>query len=268
MASNADLNALRAKVRQEHRRATAKASRLRSKGVEVNGTQYDPRRNLANVKKYNRKQLEAYSSQLNSFNDRRNTFEAGHEGVILPGADVRQYRQTASRLRRVARREYNKVADLPAFDRGMTVREADRLDRPSQRARMGGMAVMRPYDMIERKLSNVTGPEALRRLTAQMEGKLAKGYRKSTLADQRQQLMDMLTTIGHIESVNAARELTDDQFNVLFNYNTHILNEISMDYEFIKLRSAGTEEEFQSKIHEKAGERISNAIKWAKQLDF
>lgn len=268
MARDSELNALRARVRQEHRRATAKASRLRAKGVEVTGTNYDPRRNLSNIKKYNRKQLESYSAQLSAFNSRSTSFEAGQGGAILPGAEVRRYRQVENKFNRIARKQYGKIADIPAFGRGMSIREADRLDRPSMRTRMGGMSVTRPYEETKRSMRGVTGPDALRQLTEDMERRLSKGYLPSKLSEQRRQFMAMMTEIGHIESVRDANKLTDEQFNVLFNYNTSILDEITRDYGFIKLRAQGTEEEFQSRIHEKAIDRISNAIKWAGQLDI
>ena len=268
MARKSELQQLRQQVRLEHRRATAKASRLRARGVEVGGTNYDPRRDLSNVKRYTKKQLETYSSQLRNFNSRQTTYYAGSEGAILPGDKVRELRQAESRLKRKADREYKKVADIALPNVRLTVAQADKKFRPTDTVSAGGQATRRPLDFQRRKLSNIPNVRALEELTRFTETKLNRNYVKSKLDDQRAQFMDMLTTIGHVESVNAARELNDYQFNILFNYNTDHLNEISMEYEYIMLRARGQEEEFQTQIHDSGtAERIANAVKWAGTLE-
>lgn len=268
MARNSELNVLRAKVRTQHRNANAKASRLRAKGVEIGGTRYDPRRNLGNVKKYTKKQLESYSASLSNFTSRNNGFERGQGGTPLSSSGVKAYRRTERAFNKRAESEYSRVADIAIPGRGMTVRQADMVDRPTNRLRAGGETVSRPFDIVKRNIMNVTGDKALNRLTKQLADKLKPQFKPKALRAQRAQFMDMLTTIGNIEQVNSAKELSDEQFNVLFNYHTELVNEISMDYEFTKMRATGTQEKFMERIHEDATDRINSTLKWAKTLDL
>lgn len=261
-----DINRLRAEVRRAHKRATAKASRLRSKGVEISGSTYDPRRNPANIKKYNAIQLRAYQRELNQFTSRRTSFEAGNSGAPLPSAAVERYRRAEQRYNQVAHREYEKVADIPLPGRGLKIRQADMVDRPTNIPRAGGMAVSRPLEPVSRDLSNISDPRALDRLTRQLEGKSKPGYKTRRLREQREELLEMLVTIGNAELIEQAINLTDDQFNVFWNYNTERVNEISRDYEFMKLKAAGTQEKFMESIHESDSRRIAETLDWASNL--
>lgn len=262
MATRSELNSLRAQVRAAHRNATAKASRLRARGLEVGGTSLDPRKPLSSVKRYTASQLESQLGKLQSFNSRGFAPVQGQSGVLDP-AKVRAYRQAERNYNRRAKGQYEKVADKPAFGRGMTIRQADRVDRPSDRTRAFGEAVARPFDPVKRNLSNVTDNRALDRLAKQMNSRRVKGYSQEVLNRQRSEFMRMVTDIGNIADVKAARELTDEQFNVLFNYNASVVEDISMSYERVKLQFEGKSEEFQERIDESARGRISNAIKWA-----
>lgn len=265
MASSEIAN-LRSQVRQAHRRATAKVSRLRSKGVEVGGSSIDPRRDVGKVKGYTKAQLNSQLSRLNAFNSRTNAVIPNTQGGFLNPSKVAEYRRTQSAFNAKARRQYSKVADIPLPGRGMNVREADAMDRPSIRTRGYGQAVARPFEPVNRSLRNVTDDKALDKLTAQLKGKLDKNYGSSRLSAQRVEFMEMMNSIGNIKDREAAMELTDYQFNVLFNYNASVVNEISMRYELVKLKSKGEQEEFQERIDESAAHRVSNAITWAGQL--
>lgn len=266
MAKRDELAQLRAEVRRAHRRATAKVSRLRARGVEVASSNYDPRRNLGNVKKYNAKQLKAYQRDLNQFTSRKTSFEAGSGGVPLPKSLVEKYRKAEEKFNTIADREYARVADVKLPGRGMTVRQADKLDRPTDILRAGGEAVNRPYDKVNRDLSNVAGADALARLTKQMSQKTRPGYKRTRLREQREELLEMLVTIGDHGMIEQAMSLSDDQFNTFWNYNVEKVNEISRDYEFMKLRAAGTAEEFQERIHDSASGRIKETLAWAATL--
>lgn len=266
MASRDDLAKLRSEVRASHRRATNKASRLRSKGVEVRGTDFDPRRNPANIKKYNAVQLRAYQRELTQFTNRRTSFEAGVGGTPLPGNLVNKYRTAEKKFNTIAGKEYSKVADIPLPGRGMTVRQADMVDRPTRMQRAGGEAVSRPFDPVNRNISNVANAGALEKLTRQMENRTRPVYKSRKIREQREELLEMLTAIGNQDLIEQASNLTDDQFNVFWNFNVERVNEISRDYEFMKLRAAGTAEEFQERIHDSASDRISETLQWASQL--
>jgi len=256
---NDDLEALRAEVRRRHKAATSKVSRLRSRGVEVSGTNYDIRRDLSKVKRYNATQLRAYATQLNSFVDRSNAFVPGDSGVPLPAAKWREYKRLEKRYNEIGNREFTKVENM--FLPGSTTKVRERRQMLDKSALSGG-AMNDPYAEINRKSKGITSIEALERITEQMRSKTTREYLPSELKKSRAQLNEMLTTIGKAEYIEQANSLSEHQFNILWNY-TNFANEISLDYEIMKARARGEKERVHEKLHEDANHAIADQLQWA-----
>lgn len=255
---DAELEALRAEVRRRHRAATSKVSRLRSRGVELGGSNYDVRRDLSKVKRYNATQLRAYANQLNSFVERKNAFVPGDSGVPLPAAKWREYKRLEKRYNEIGNREYSKVGEIFLPQPGVRVR--DRRKILSQSAI--GEAVNAPYQEIDRQARGITSETALDRLTDQMRKKTSREYLPGEIAKSREQFMNMLTEIGNPEFIEAANKLSDDQFDTLWNY-TSFATEISSDYEIMKLKARGEQERAHEKIHEDNTHAINELLQWA-----
>lgn len=260
MANRRDeIEALRAEVRRRHKAATSKVSRLRSRGVELGDTGYDVRRDLSKIKRYNAPQLKSYLNQLESFVDRKNAFVPGDSGVPLPAAKWREYKRLEKQYNRIGNREFETISDTVPFKPGMST-PRDRRERLSKRAL--GAAVNSPYQEINRDSRNVTSVNALDKLTSQMRNKTSQTFLPRELSKSRRQLMDMLVEIGNSEYVDAVSDLSDHQFNVLWNY-TSFATEISSDYEIMKLRARGEAERAHEKIHEDNTHAISDLLQWA-----
>lgn len=261
MANKDELARLRAEVRARHRAAGNKVSRLRARGVELAGTGYDVRRNAANIKKYNTRQLKSYLNELNSFNARTNGFVAGDSGVPLPAAKWREYKRLEKKYNQIGNREYEKVGDTFLPQAGVKVR--DRRKMLSQSAL--GEAVHSPYQEINRRARGIVNEQALDKLTEQMRGKTSRDYLPGEIAKSREQFMDMLKEIGNPEYIDAANKLSDDQFDTLWNY-TSFASEVSSDYEIMKMKARGEEERAHAKIHKDNSDSISELLQWAELL--
>lgn len=261
MVDKDELAALRAEVRRRHRAATSKVSRLRSRGVELGGSNFDVRRDLSKVKRYNAQQLKAYANQLNSFVTRSNAFVPGDSGVPIPAAKWREYKRLEKAFNERGQRHYTQIADTFLPNAGMTVRQRDDTLRPT-RVKAAGEPVKRPYEAINRSSHNITGPESLDVLMRDMQRRTSRDYLPGELAKSREQFMNMLTEIGNQEHIEAARKLRDDQFDTLWNY-TSFATDVSRDYEIMKLRARGEQERAHEKVHEDNTHEIGEILQWA-----
>lgn len=258
---NEELEELRNEVRARHRAATNKVSRLRRRGVELAGTNYDVRRDLSKIKTYNAAQLKAYRDRLNSFTARTNGFVPGDSGVPLPSAKWREYKRLEQQYNRIGNREYAKVGETFLPQPGVKVR--DRRSMLAQSA-LGG-AVQSPYQEINRNNRGITSEAALDKITEQMRTKTSRDYLPGEIAKAREQFTEMLKTIGNSEYINAAKNLSDDQFDTLWNY-TSFATEVSSDYEIMKLKARGEQERAHEKIHKDNTDVINDLLSWASSL--
>lgn len=253
-----ELNALRAEVRRRHKAATSKVSRLRSRGVELGGTNIDVRRDLSKVKRYNATQLRAYAATLDRFVSRQTAYVPGDKGVPLPAAKWREYKRLERMNNRRTNTEYEKVADT--FLPTPSIRIRDRRTMLSQSAL--GQSANVPFQEMNRKSTGITNEKALDKIIEQMRDKTRRGYLPEQLAKSREQFMKMLGEIGEQRYLKAASELSDAQFDILWNY-TSFATQISSDYEIMKLKARGEMERSHEKIHEDNQDAISDLLTWA-----
>lgn len=265
MATRDELNALRAEVRRRHRAANAKISRLRSRGVELGGTSFDVRRDLSVTRRYTKQQLTGYLQQLNQFTQRTNNFVPDVEGRPIPIAVWRRDQQAVARYNAKGNRMLDKVGNikLPFSDMNILQRQNQMLNKNVVRA--NGEAVNSPYAPIKR--GTPASLEALMQLTAETERRNSRTYLPGEIAKQREQLASLLTAIGVPDEIERANALTDEQFNVLFNY-TSFVTEASQDYEHAQLMAANSAEERDSRVAESRAQEINETITWAGQLSF
>lgn len=261
MASKDEIARLRAEVRARHRAATQKVSRLRQKGVEINNTNYDVRRDLNNVKRYTGAQLKSYLNQLDSFVARSNGFVPGDSGLPIPIKKWRSYKATERQYNRIGDREYNKVADTFLPNAGMKVRERRTILGKSAT----GDAVNSPYQEVNRSSRGITSLDALDKLNEQLKRKTSRDFLPGEIKRGRAEFTQMLVEIGNQQHIEAANKLSDEQFNILWNY-TSFATEISRDYEIMKARARGEKERAHDKIHEDNTNAIDELLQWATYL--
>lgn len=262
MASKDELDSLRAEVRRRQRAANAKISRLRSNGVDISGTSYDVRRDLAKSKSYTRSQLRSYIDKLNSFNSRQNSFHAGAAGIIR-GDKLRAYRVEENRFNAKARKHYSGVKGVILPGNEMTVEQRDTDMRPT-RVKAAGEAVIRPYDPVRRRVSNIANEEALEKLTMDMRRRNTKTYLPEELAKQREQFEQTMKDSGDDKLISRARELSDSQFDTLWNY-TNFATDSGLLYEEKKLM-ATRKDRASDDISEQMSRSIMTKLEWAHAL--
>lgn len=265
-----EMDRLRAEVRARHAAATKKVSRLRRvSGIEIGETAYDPRRDLGNVKRYNRGQLRAYLAELDSFTSRSTGFVAGSGGQPIPRAQWNEYKRLERQFNRKAERRFGRVENiaLPSSDpkekSSWTVGDRQRRLRPEGRTRMAGEAFNNPFEKRNRQAFEVQGEAGLRTLIRDMQKRNRLEYGPKELKRGRRELDQMLKFTGYQNERAEAKKLSDEQFELLWMY-TDFAQTVSRDYNFWKESGGSPRDEARSKIAEDDNVEIGQRIQWAK----
>lgn len=227
-----ELEELRSMVRNRHRAATQKVSRLnRSKGVKIAGTKDDVRRNPANIKGYNKKQLESYLGQLNTFVSRGTTFAPDYKGRALPGDKWKTYTSLERQFNNKRVETFDKIKHLFLPSSNMTIRErmaATTPDHPTA----GNPSTRNPDIKLNRTSKGVRTEKGLNRLIKDMENRVSKQFEQRELRSAKKQLRQIMEIVGDKQLMKDIKALDDDQFRTLWFY-TNFVTAMSSLYETI-----------------------------------
>lgn len=278
-----DIKELRALVRQRHNAATSKVSRLRQKGVEVGGTELDPRRAPADISKMRRRDLETHLRRLNGFVSRQTSFAAGSEGVLLPGAKVQQLKNIIKRYENLGRKRDAPLSNIQhpgaGADTNYTLANRQAMMTPNV-IRAGGTANNRPFAPANLKISNIESVDALNKMIQHYQKKVDRSYLPDYLKGQRQQAYKMMNDIGVGDQIKRPQqtdeerkldtrvyldELTDDQFDTLFN-DTEFAGDLGMRYGYMSLLGKGKKHDMHDAVMETNERDIAKQIGWAANL--
>lgn len=256
-----DVERLRELVRKRRAAATAKIGRLRrNTGVEIAGTKEDPRRPPSVIKRYSKPQLNKYLAELNAFTSRDNQFVAGAGGTPLSRNDWNAYKIIEKRYNEIGTRHDNKIADIFIPTAGMTIKERMATIHPTAVGEFSN----RPYSTVDRKPYQIASSDALSQLTRDMRRKISRKFLPGEISKGREQMREMLSSIGHTEFIKRADKLTDSQFDIVWNY-TSMARLISLVYELMKLRSAdeSKKERWHDKVVEDSEDELGELFDFA-----
>lgn len=263
--SNSELESLRKEVRKRRSAVTAKENRIkRNTGVDIRGTKEDPRRPLDVVDKYNKTQLRNYLNKLNAFMNRSVGYVAGAGGVPIPKKDWLEYKKLEKQYNSVGAMHFEDVANIFIPNAGMTIKQRDATIRPDSITAQGDI-VVRPYSEISRNSTNIATPESIKKLIADMKKKTSKGYLSGMIKAAREQLNQMLDNIGNSELKTEANSLSDNQFNILWNY-TNFATNVSGIYNIFQMQTVDSKDKWWSTVVEDYSNDIRELFDWAKSL--
>jgi len=263
--TRAELAALRAEVRRRRNAVTAKQARIkRELGIDVRAAGYDPRRDSKVIAKYTAKQLTSYLNDLDSFMSRKNNFVAGSGGSVIPRSDWQQYKKLENKYNNIGSKHFDAVSGIFIPTSGLTIRQRDATIRPDS-IHAQGEIVNRPYSQTNRKPVNVKDAKALKKLISEMRKKVSPEYLKKQIKEGREQLNHMLTVIGNGDLVKRAENLTDSQFDVLWNY-TNFATNVSGIYAIMQKQTAESSDRWYASVIEDYSSDIGELFSWAEQL--
>lgn len=266
MASAEELRALRAMANRRHRAATRKISRLKSDaGVNVSGSRVDPRRSRTNIKNYTQRQLRSYINQLDNFNSRSNQYVPDVHRNPIPRSQWREYQRLESQYNKNVSQHFSRYRDLPG-PTGMTVGQRMEMMTPKF-PYMQDRAVNSPYTPLNRKSTNIGSARALKRLTEDMRDRVKSEHFQGLVKAGRDQFTKMINLLDDPDLKHRVDNLTEKQFDVLWNY-TGFPNALSLGYDQNKKLLAGKEKAWTRQVAQQSMSAADELVSWAERVNM
>lgn len=225
-------------MRRQVRNAQSKIRRLQDKGITTLG-KHNPIRD-ADIGRYNKAQLAAYSRQLSQFTDRKTKFVAGGGGQAIPETLYKRYSKLAAARQQEAKQFFNKIEDYTLPSQNTTVGHSSAIsdmDRPE----LHNPSANPIRDLKPRSSKGFTSERAMEKYIKSLEKQNRSGYLKS----QRKNGMDLIeASLKHHPDGAAVlkriRGLNDQQFGILWTSRAYV-DAVSLFYESEKdkLRDPG-----------------------------
>lgn len=250
---------LRKEVAKAHKRANAKVARVeKSSGVKLAGSEFDARRSIKRVRFYNKRQLESYLGELESFTDRKTQFVAGSGGAPIPKHIAARFENVQRTYNTVSQSLYDRVKDV-VLPGGGTIADREATFDPKKRAARA-RTINRVMGQSTLQIGNVTGVDSAVKLTEMFMQRLRPSDQAGKLEMQEADVKELMKQVGKNVASKFAK-LDPLAKSVLLNY-TDFTDTMSARYEAIKhmtaIQQASTEEEFE--------QEIMNVLKWAKKI--
>lgn len=261
-----EINELRKKVRDLEKRAARKISRNRSKGVELNNSEFDPRRKDAPVNRYTSAQLKAYADRLNSFVSRRTQFVGGAKGAPIRREKWRHFEGLQKQYNAIGDDAFNQVRNVK-LPNGMTVGQR-MASTQSEFPRTANPAVNSPFNKMQFDSAGVTGERALAKLVKQVKDKMNPKAVAKEVSLGRGQLAEMLKIVGRNDIQEKVNKLTDKQFHLLWHYS-NLAGSVSILYEIEMARLAGKDEKrWYDSVADDSFNEVSELVDWAGKVQY
>ena len=261
-----DLNSIRADIARLRTLATKKVSRLKVKrDAPISGTNYDPRRAPKAEKHYTLKQAQAYRADLQGFLSRGTQFVGGAKGFVMKQEQWNAYKKLEKQYNSRVNAHFSSVSGIKLpFGETIGSRMARRKPPHPQ---MAYEAFHSPYNPPERSPKAVQSDKALRKLMDKMAEKANPRYEKDSIEKNRHQFLGMADRLGDDALVEKVKKLTDEQFNVLWNFS-EMPYDMSLWYETQKLVDDGNTKHplVTSGAAESAKREYGKLVEWASKL--
>jgi len=254
----------RALVLRLQRNTGKKISRNKSQnGTLIAGTEFDPRKTLADISRMRGRALDAQIRRLTAFNDRSTQFVAGHEGVPMPRSDWRAYEAAQNGLNAKKKREYDSVKDIPLPHGHETI--GDRTAKTTPTHPGAGNPAVNPFRPLNKQPFNITGTKKLRELTKKLRKQQGSKWDAEEYKITQDIYTQMITRIGNTDLADAVAALTPKQFMIMWHY-TKFAEDLSRWYEIKKDLLDDGEKEWYDDSLANAHESIWDHVNWAKEL--
>lgn len=259
-----ELSDLRNQIARMRKAATRKISRNKTqRGVDISGSEFDPRRSTSAPKNYTASQLRAYRNELAGFLSRENQFVPDATRSPLPRSEWEAYKRREQAYRDTAGSVYERVknVELPS---GESIQERmAKMDVLHKR--MHNPTVNTIFDPHNRQPQDIVSREALKKLNDDLKQKANPHNLRRRISQSREQFEKMAEVVNEPGLIDAVKQLTHDQFVALWNY-TNFASAVALSYDSAKKMLSPKEESWG---HEMIRQQMADAnqlIEWAKNL--
>jgi hypothetical protein len=256
MASE-DAKKLRAEVQRKLKSVNAKIARTkRNTGANIEGSQFDPRRRAGIEKNYNARQLNSYLNELSSFMRRTNQFVAGQQGPIRRGK-MNLYKKIEDEYNAAGKAHHESMDNIVAPS-GFTLQQERNLVVGTKASPKYG-----PYMPYNREPGQIVNDAAIDKLIASMNKALKVDYLSKSLRKSKEVLIDTLTKMEEPEMINAINQMSEYQFDVLWN-GTNFAEGTFLKYLSEQSRLTGKQQEkWQEGVIDSVYNELGELLDWA-----
>lgn len=248
------------------RAVTRKISRIKSNtDIHLSGTRLDPRRSASSISNMAPPQLREYAAEMNRFLSRSNQYVPDSQMRPMPKQEWREYKRLENEWNKRVQSHMQGISSI-VLPSGKTVAQREAELRPMHQA-MANPAVNGPKE-IERESTAVAGSSKLKALTEGMRKRLDSDYFDRLNDTGRETLDKMMSVIGDDSLAQDVKQLTPQQFEVLWNW-TPFTTSVSLQYELaMKELSARDKETWAGTVLDNAVKEAKNYVTWARGLKF
>jgi len=186
-------------------------------GVEISGTDYDPRKTTTFIHDASPKQLAAYVRSLNKFNNRDTQFVPDAEFQPIPKKVWDKVKAAEEKKNAFVKKFYEPFKDIVIDPAGQTVDQRMAMITPIHE-HMGTRTTDSPYKKSDRKSTTLHGESGAKRLTKHLNDMATMKHQKQSLKNHRTGVMKMLDIVGDIEMQVKVAKLTNKQWATLWKY--------------------------------------------------
>lgn len=232
-----EIDRLRAEAKRRRAAATAKVARNRRQGVNLAGSEFDPRMSHDAVNSMNSRQLRSYIKKLNAFTDRSNQFTPGYKGAPLSREAFKGFDQRQAQARQRQLEYESSISGFKAMGSDENVGQAKARMLSSAKGGKRG-----PFEVNDFNANEITSQSALNKLDRQLAKVFSPKYVREQLRIGRSNVTEAFKQMGELGLIEKLHELSDFQFDVLWNW-TRFAETVFAKYESEKARLEGNNKE-------------------------
>lgn len=263
MAKNSEVALLRAQVIKAQRNAGRKLSRLR--GLGVNSSDIDPRKDVKLVRRYTKSQLGAQLVRLEGFNSRKTQFVPGARGLPIPKADWVRYQKTEKSYNTMIDLSSSSIGSLRIGDSSMTIAEHYATIIPKNGVSMGGGSMR--YHPLNRSSKGVVKPENIDKLIVDLEKRMQPGYQSEQEKRIRDNFDALLKYSGRGDLSELAHKLEPGMFHLIWNFSP-VVQMMAENYQAIVDMMSDEDAAIEYSGIEESFKEIEDILEWAQDKTF
>jgi hypothetical protein len=257
--------ALRQELYARQQAASRKIARIRrATGAQVAGSEFDPRKPAAQLKKLNHTQLMKQLARVNEFVSRRTQFVPDFHRRPLPRAEFQEYKKLEAQHRQTVDKRRAVLSDVK-LPSGMTVAQRRASINPDFPG--SDSTVNSPFAKYNRESSNIASRSALKKLIKTVKQRVTPEYFNRRVKEARAQAKQMLKFGGTDHDLQKRlNKLSDRSFDALW-HETGFAKSLRLRYGAQGAVEAGKRERWYDSVLEDSFEDSLSLIEWASKLD-
>lgn len=258
----ARIDELRAEVRKRQQAVNRKLRRYDRNGIELSGTEHDPRRPGVDISRMRSRDLTSYLNRLNGFMSRSTQFVGDRKGRPIAMSEWRRYKRAETAANRRADRLYNTIKDIKMPGGQMTLGQRHAAVTNSDFPITANHTVNSPLHKVKRAPRTLENKRALNKFTKQQQRKVDPQFAQMTVNRGRREAYKMLAAVGDMAEIRALKGLTDKQFHILWSYTEYAtLKSTKYENGKVDVRTRAEDE-----IDESVDAESAQWVRWAKEL--